>query len=718
MTESRYPRLAAVLHSLGARFAPSTPVLSLATQVWVVLAVLQLLLQLALPGTAWHSAGLTFGEKSALLSMELLALVPLAVLSGWLVGWFVEPGGVGAGERPSRRRVLRTVQLLLVWSLCLLYATSWMSFRSTGRFLDLGALRFWFANPVLNAEHVAQVEPATLVVVPIITLVVTLGLCLVLPWLDGRIGELGHRVVVGVCGGILIALLLLVWGDGPQGSEALTPLVDPAAGMIYNRGDLYGTARDERTGPATHFVADLWHTFWDSREPVLASDQIPVLRRPIISMDDYLAGQDLEQVASLNVIVVIVESLRNDQLTMCGGTREVMPGVEELSREARVFANNYTQSSHSNYSDLAPLSSHYPLRSRSYHIYPKNPTYPRVLIYDVLKGLGYKVAVFSSQNETWGGMINYLQTGSIDHFLHAENFEGPTYVPRQDIGFADFVTGQQHSGKIDDRFTVGAANDWIDTIGDAPFFIYMNLQNSHIPYETPADFPPRFGSGRATFPLRFGYFPPDSLEAVMDLYSNSLAYVDFQLQRLFRHLKERGLWNRTIIVVTGDTGQAFWEHGFTAHANMLFNEVMKVPLVIKAPGLEPGVVDQLTEHIDVPPTILALLGLQPHPSFQGRNLLDPELPEDRSVFLVAQAPLAHQYAIVRQGYKLIYDVRRDVYALYDLQRDPGETLPLGDRLPAVAHELAVWLDTWRKVQIDYYENPRLQEHWYPPVLVE
>jgi arylsulfatase A-like enzyme len=718
MIESPYPRLAAALRALGARFALATPVLSLAAQVWFLLAVLQLVLHLSLPGTAWHNEGLAVGEKLALLSMELLWLTPLALLSGWIVGWFGVPGGAGVGERPVLRRLLRTVQLLLIWSLCLLYTASWMSFRSVGRFLDLGALRFWFANPVQNVQHVGHMEPSTLVLIPIVTLAGTLGLCLLLPRVNGRVSERVSRVVVAVSGGAVIALLLVAWDRGPEGSEALTPLVDPTAGMIYNRGDLYAAARDECTGPATHFVTNLWYLFWDIREPRLASDEIPIDWRPIISTDDYLAAADPQQVARWNVIVVIVESLRNDQLTISGGTREVMPGVEALSRGARVFTNNYTQSSHSNYSDLAPLSSHYPLRSRSYHIYPENPTYPRVLIYDVLKALGYKVAVFSSQNETWGGMINYLQTGSIDRFLHAENFEGPTYVPRQDIGFADFVTGSQRSGKIDDRFTVGAANDWIDTIGDNPFFIYMNLQNSHIPYETPADFPPRFGSGSANFPLRFGYFPPDSLDAVMDLYANSLAYVDFQLQRLFRQLMERGLWDRTIIVLTGDTGQAFWEHGFTAHANMLFNEVMKVPLIIKAPGLEPGVVDRLTQHIDVSPTILALLGLPPHPSFQGRNLLDPELPEDRSVYLVAQAPLAHQYAIVRQGFKLIYDVRRDAYALYDLQQDPGETSSLGNSLPAVARELAVWLDTWRKVQIDYYGSPHLHERWYPPDLAE
>ncbi|UCC73369.1 MAG: sulfatase [Gemmatimonadota bacterium] len=718
MTESSSQRLDATLRALRARFSQAVPVLSLTAQVWLVLGALQLAVYLSLPGTAWHTEGLEVGERFAVLCLELLALTLPALLIGVTIGLLGAPEGCEAGKRAAYRPLLRGVQVLLVWSLCLLYAASWMSFRGVGRFLDLGALRFWLANPVQILQHVGHLEPYTLVLVPIATLAAALGLCFFLPRVKRRVDRRASRGIVAVSGLLLGAFLLVAWGGAMDRAYALDPVVDPAVGMIYTRGDLYAAARDGRTGPVTHFIADLRHLFWDRTEPALASDEIPLIQRPIIPLDDYLAAADTENVSRWNVIVIIVESLRDDQLLLYGGTREVMPAVEELCRGARVFTNNYTQSSHSNYSDLAPLSSHYPLRSRRYHIYPEHPTYPRVLIYDVLKALGYRVAVFSSQNENWGGMINYLRTGSIDTLLHAENFEGPTYVPRQDIGFADFVKGSKRSGKIDDRFTVGAASDWLDSIGDDPFFIYMNLQNSHIPYETPADFVPRFGPGRASFPLRFGYFPPDSLDAVMDLYSNSLAYVDFQLERFFRYLSERGLSDRTVIILTGDTGQAFWEHGFTAHANMLFNEVMKVPLIVKAPGLEPGVDDRLTQHIDVPPTVLALMGLPPHPSFQGRNLLDHDLPEDRSVYLVAQAPLAHQYSIVRQGFKLIYDARRNEYALYDLERDPGETVNLGSRLPAVAGELAVWLDTWRKVQIDYYESPHLHERWYPPVLAE
>ncbi len=716
MVESRKPNTA--LLAIKARLSQAVPTLALAVRVWMLLALFTVAAQLALTGTAWHSEVLNIGERLRLLCLELLAVIPLALVISLAVGLYRPSDAVASGARIAYRVLSRGLQLLLTWLICLLYAASWLSFRNVGRFLDPGALRFWLADPLQTLQHIGHTEPYTLILVPIITLAAATGLCLVLPRINRRLDRrAGTRVVAE--GGVVVGVLLLAAGTLGTGRADIPELVDdPVAGVIYTRGDLYAVVRDERTGPLTHFLAELHHRFWGTLEPSVASDEIPLTQKPIISMEQYLAGVENERVNRWNVIVIIIESLRDDQLLSYGGAREVMPALEVLSREARVFTNNYTQSSHSNYSDLAPLSSHYPLRARRYHIYPENPTYPRVLVYDVLKALGYRVAVFSSQNENWGGMINYLRTGSIDRFLHAENFEGPTYVPRHDIGFADFVRGGKRSGKIDDRFTVSAAIEWIDSIGTDPFFIYMNLQNSHLPYETPADFVPRFGPGRASFTLHFGYFPPDSVDAVKDLYANSLAYVDFQLERLLRHLKQEGLWDRTVIVVTGDTGQAFWEHGFIAHANMLYNEVMKVPLIIMAPGLEHAVDDQLAQHIDVPPTVLALLGLPAHPSFQGRDLLDPRPADDRSVYLVAQAPLAHQYAIVRQGFKLIYDARRNVYALYDLERDPGETIDLKTRQPVVAAELAVWLDTWRKAQLEYYENPYRQKSWYPPVLAE
>jgi arylsulfatase A-like enzyme len=481
--------------------------------------------------------------------------------------------------------------------------------------------------------------------------------------------------------------------------------------------ELFDLSRDERTGPALHLASLVRDRVW--REEIdrpVAPDLVPS-RDPIESIDEYLAGVDRDGLARPNVVIVLIESLRADQLRAGGSRRTVMPTVESIAASGRFYSRHWAQASHSNYADLAPLSSQYPLRGERTHVYPRDPPYPRVLIYDVLKGLGYATAIVSSQNETWGGMLNFLDTGNLDAVLHSENFDGPTYVPRHDKGFESYVQGTKRSGKIDDRFTVDRAIKWIDGVGDKPFFLYLNLQSSHLPYETPADFPRRFGPEEIDFTIRFNNFPRDKADVVKDVYANALAYVDFQLGRLVGHLKRTGRWDDTLVVVSGDTGQAFYEHGFSGHANQLYDELVRVPLVIRAPGLSPGVDPHPAQQVDVPPTLLDLLGLPPHPGFQGHSLVAPDAEPDPPLFLVAQAPLAHEYALVRWPYKYVWDVRRQYGVLFDLARDPGETEDRSVRQAEVAARMGAELETWRRAQIDYYRDPALYSRWYPPRLL-
>src|SRR6185295_12806522 len=156
---------------------------------------------------------------------------------------------------------------------------------------------------------------------------------------------------------------------------------------------------------------------------------------------------------------------------------------------------------HSNYEDLVPLASQYPLRSPQMYSYPPNPTYPRVLVYDVLKALGYRTAIFSSQNENWGGMLNFHRQSSLDKLFHAETFSGPTYTAWDDLGFAKWVQQTGSAGSVDDKYTVGEAIEWLDTAGDKPFFLHMNLQSSHVPYVVPDDFVRRFSPKKIDFTI-------------------------------------------------------------------------------------------------------------------------------------------------------------------------------------------------------------------------
>jgi len=689
------------MHSEARRSTASFPVLFRVAFVtlWAAAAAVTLALYITVPRSAWNDPLLPLPSRIGLAGFELVALagVMIFLASGLAVFAVIT-------RRPGLSPWIRwggvVTATVVAWLLIFAYLASWGIFRAAGRFLDPVTFLLFRANALQTVQHVAHMAPVLLVVVPVVSLLAALAVTVLLPRLALRVDRRkAQRAMI-----LTIVVLMVCVGAGWAGSRYTVT-------QMYNVGGL------SRVGPLMALSLDGARNLAQRSDPRHRAPEVSLQQRPLVPMEQYLAAADTSGARPYNVIVLVVESLRNDQLLATGGRREVMPAVDSIARHARVFTRNYTQSSHSDYADLAILSSHYPLRSPRYHIYPENPTYPRVLIYDVLKALGYRVGVFSSQNESWSGMINYLQTGSIDHLLHAETYEGPTQVPRDDPEFYRFVRGSKRSGKIDDRFTVSEAIDWIGGPDGEPFFVYMNLQNSHVPYEIPADFPVRFGSGKVSFPLQFGYFPRDSVDAVMDLYANSLAYVDAQIARLVAHLREAGLWERTILIVTGDTGQAFFEHGFAGHANALYDEVMRVPLLVRSPDLEPWVDGRLVQHVDIPPSILHLIGLPPHPSFQGRNLIAEAGEEraDRYAFLVGQAA-AHQYAIVDERFKLIFDAGTGEHLLYDLENDPGETEDLSDVRTADLRRLALRLHAWRRAQLDYYQNPLLHGDWYPPVV--
>lgn len=695
--------------------------------------------------SVWHDPTFPLVGKISLLGLELALLaypcviiaLPLFVLLGSPGGGGPRGGGMRRGDRkPSADarqfagKALRLARwigaLAVLWFPALAYAASWASLRSTGHFLSAPLVRVWWSNPVQIIQHATHMEPLTLVILPLGTLAFAGGgIWLLYRTRAPRSGPWGWAL----SGAAMVLVAACVLLPDRIGWAAVD-------GFLRAR-------RAEATGPLVGLIADVRSRSAFSHDSIFLSVEPVVDLPPILSMSEYAAGLprgwtgdgDTSSTRRYNVLLVVVESLRSDQLETFGGERPVMPTVDAIAASGRRFTRHYTQASHSDYADPTVLSSHYPLRSNVYHVYPEVPPYPRVLIYDVLTSLGYRAGIFSSQNEAWGGMKHYLDTGSLDRFVHSETYDGPTYVPDRDEGFAGWAKGTRRSGKIDDRFTVNEAIEWIGE-AEQPFVLYMNLQNSHVPYVVPSDFDPPFGSGRVSFPILFGSFPEDSVQAVKDLYASSLAYVDSQLARLIEFLEESGRMDETVIVITADTGQAFYEHGFTSHAGALYDEVMRVPLVIRSPGLEPGEESGLSQHIDIPPTVLGLLGLPPHPSFQGVDVLAADgtstglatdgpaehlsegvagEPGGRSVFLVGQA-LEEQYSLIEGRWKLIFDAKLGEYQLYDLEMDPGELTDLSMARPELVGELARRLQAWRKAQLQYYSDPTAYRTRYPPRL--
>ena len=155
-----------------------------------------------------------------------------------------------------------------------------------------------------------------------------------------------------------------------------------------------------------------------------------------------------------NVVFVEVESLRADALRIFGATRDIMPTVDQLSRESLAFDHAYTQVTHSNYAVGCPLASQYPLRSNRQYGFPSPLPYPHVMIDDILNWLGYRVGFFDSGNDTWFGMRNYLKTPAVDVFQDSEAWNGKTIISTLDSGFAAWAKQTRRHGIVDDAITI------------------------------------------------------------------------------------------------------------------------------------------------------------------------------------------------------------------------------------------------------------------------
>ncbi len=620
--------------------------------VWLVTAVAHTLLFVLVPGTAWRASELSTIERLGLLAFGIVSCTPAAAVTAACLTIAFE-------LRASASRALRALAwgaLAVALLADLFVRTSWAMFFSTRQFMNAGAWRLSFTNPSQLMEHVQQAEPWMLLAVPAVSLAIVLtsaGLCLA----SSRWPRVRSRRVVRVAGAAWLAILAAALGAQTAASlDTRRVSLGPGRPRSLVR-DVYATFQAERSGAGASLLAQAWDALDGPQEGRGLDSRDLMTGNAVISPAQYIQRVDQQRFRRLSVIVVMVESLRADELTALGGKRAVMPTVEGLASEGTVYTRMVSPAGQTDYATTSTLSSQFPLRWEKFHVFPRQIGYPHVLLWDVLQPLGYRTAVFSSQNERWNGMFYYLSTGTIEHFLHSETFQGPTYAPSAEEGFRDWMAATGHAGKIDDRYTINEAIAWTDSIApDAPFVAYVNLQSSHTPYERPARFAPRFGSGKVSFPILFNEFPRDSANAVRDMYDNSLAYADEQLGRLVASLKRSGRWNSTVLVVMGDHGEAFYEHGFAGHASELYGEVTHVPLVIRVPGRAARVDTVQASSIDLAPTLLGILRLPPHAGFADVDLANVSARVHRPVFSISQSPLADEVSVTQDGWKLSWPV--------------------------------------------------------------
>lgn len=201
------------------------------------------------------------------------------------------------------------------------------------------------------------------------------------------------------------------------------------------------------------------------------------------------------------------------------------------------------------------------------------------------------------------------------------------------------------------------------------FFAYFHYMDPHAPY--------LLHEGRPSY----GSSPRDR-------YDQEVHFTDEWVGKLIDWVHKQDFGKRTAIIVTGDHGEAFGEHGPSKHAYELWQEVLRVPLLFEVPGFEPRHIDTPRSHIDLAPTILQLMGVDPNPELRGKSLV-PELKgaqaESRPV--VADLPRDtledRRRALILGSLKLIAFGDDDRFFLFDLAKDPGEKHNLTAAEPAL-----------------------------------
>lgn len=264
--------------------------------------------------------------------------------------------------------------------------------------------------------------------------------------------------------------------------------------------------------------------------------------------------------------------------------------------------------------------------------------------------------------------------------------------------------------------TTDVALRWIDQHRDRPFFLFVHYFDPHLIYDPPQPFrgrfadpqdrdtdDPVFGTRADVVGLRSGRLDldPDKIARLEKLYDGEVAYVDAEVGRLLAGIADRGLEADTIVVITSDHGEEFHDHGGFEHGHTLYDELLHVPLIIRAPGWpataaragapEAGrVVASTVRHIDVAPTLCQLADISVAAAFAGKSLV-PLMeggPEDNRPLLSQGnfwGPSGDAWR--KDRFKLIRQAASEATELYNLAADPKEQRDVAAENPELTRRM-------------------------------
>ena len=420
-----------------------------------------------------------------------------------------------------------------------------------------------------------------------------------------------------------------------------------------------------------------------------------------------------------NLVIFLVDTLRADRLRAWSpSTRVATPGLDAWARDAVVVERAQSQENWTRPSVATLLSGLLPWHHGAFADEAALSS-SVVLISEHLRQRGFYTGAFIA-NDYCSGAYGFEQGWST-----WRNYPVEGRQPVAPIVAADVL-------------------EWLDARPqNRPFFLYVHTMEPHAPYIPPDEFLARYDSGPYDGPVDF-HRDPEILAAIRSgslqpgerdrrrleaLYDGEITYHDVYFASVMEGLERRGLTDDTVVVFTADHGEELFDHGSVGHGHTLWQELVHVPLLVRVPGLvDAPPVREPVGLVDVMPTALEALGIEPPRGIDGRSFLGLLRGEAETAPRVVLSGCKENWrAVVVGSYKLLQfnDVR---HALYDLDADPGETRDLAAERPiavrymrgllglALASELGTRGTVHRaeRVAVDAQTEARLRALGYLP----
>ncbi|HQH93771.1 MAG TPA: sulfatase [Candidatus Fermentibacter daniensis] len=374
-----------------------------------------------------------------------------------------------------------------------------------------------------------------------------------------------------------------------------------------------------------------------------------------------------------NILLVLIDTARSDHLSCYGYGRETTPHLDSLAEAGARFSRAMSGSPWT-LPSMATIFTGLPERAHRARLsdgtfFGVDPALP--YLPELLARSGYSTAAFFN--------VIYMS----EHFGFHRGFNHFDCQGIEEVTLSRTACA-----------TVDAFLSWLDTRDDdAPFFAAVHFFDPHATYDPPAPYDTLFAdpgySGRFDntwrvmadmFEANSGAVVIDSagVRNLVDLYDGELAYTDAEIGRLLASLRAGGYDGNMLVIIIGDHGEEFGEHGRFTHGHSLQAELLDVPLILSGPGVPQGMVrNGPAGSIDIAPTILAAAGLEPPAGLPGRDLLLPGEDEERILAASGLGGGEARQACVRRGdSKVIWDSDTDEAVMFDLVSDPGEREPL------------------------------------------